>query len=61
MKPFEKHFYRESPLVINRPQNILNDFLRTNAVAVAGDRFIKPIIEFKELDIPSNIRIILAG
>ena len=55
MKPFEKHFYRESPLVINRAQNILNDFLRTNSVTVAGDRFIKPIIEFKELEIPSAI------
>lgn len=55
MKPFEKHFYRESPLVINRPQHVLNDFLRINSVAVAGDRFIKPIIEFKELDIPQAI------
>jgi superfamily II DNA/RNA helicase len=55
MKPFEKHFYRESPSVINRPQSVLNDFLRTHNVTVAGDRFIKPIIEFKDLDIPSQI------
>ena len=55
MKPFEKEFYRESSIVRNRHQNELNEFLNENNVTVSGNKFIKPILNFNECDIPDGI------
>jgi superfamily II DNA/RNA helicase len=58
MKPFEREFYRESLLVINRHPSAQAEFLESNGVSVTGGNSrqpIKPILDFNELDIPEAI------
>ena len=55
MRPFDKDFYRESAIVRNRHQDDLDAFLKANDVSVSGNRFVKPILDFNELDIPYEI------
>ena len=54
MKAFNKKFYNEENNLTSRNPQVLNDFLRVNNVSVAGSEFIKPILEFKDADLPSN-------
>jgi len=54
LKPFERKFYNESNNLTSRNPTLLNDFLRINNVSVAGAEFIKPILEFKDADLPKN-------
>jgi len=55
MKQFEKEFYQESSAVRNRIPAMLNEFLHKNNVTVAGSKFIKPILEFGDVDLPDSI------
>lgn len=54
MKAFNKKFYNEESNLTSRNPQLLNDFLRTHNVSVAGSEFVKPILEFKDADLPSN-------
>lgn len=54
MKAFNKKFYNEESNLTSRNPQLLNDFLRVNNVSVAGSEFVKPILEFKDADLPSN-------
>lgn len=54
MKEFEKKFYNEANNLTSRNPQLLNDFLKVNNVSVAGAEFIKPILEFKDADLPNN-------
>nr|XP_039261320.1 ATP-dependent RNA helicase dbp2-like [Styela clava] len=63
LKPFQKHFYTESPSVSNRSQVEIDRFYNEKGVTVVGENVKHPIFHFQEAGFPDyiNTMIMQAG
>ena len=56
--PVIKNFYSESPMILNRPQHLTDQFYVQNEMTIRGFAP-KPILSFDEFQFPSSMRNII--
>jgi hypothetical protein len=55
LPPLKKNIYNESPIISERPQSEINDWLNANKVSLSGENIPRPIFEFNESSFPKQI------